>query len=270
MTLAILAFFAHPDDETMLCGGTLALLAEQGADVHILIATRGEGGEMGEPPLCTREELGQMRAEELGCAVKTLGAASLTLMDYVDPTVGEGDALYPFSDNLEEVASQVMEAIRHWKVGAVITHGADGEYGHPAHKFIYQAVRLAVQSLQGQGNAPLFYTVQANYPGHPHPRLANESTPAHMVLDVTRVIGQKTQAALCHSTQHALFVRRRSEEAGRPVKVEEVIQPLESLHRVHPVFDQTGKIQDALADLLWASGSARLPDANSDIAAATG
>ncbi len=47
----ILAFFAHPDDETMLCGGTLALLARAGARVHLLIATRGEGGENGEPPV---------------------------------------------------------------------------------------------------------------------------------------------------------------------------------------------------------------------------
>ena len=44
----ILAFFAHPDDETMLCGGTLALLAQNGASVHYLCATRGEGGELGE------------------------------------------------------------------------------------------------------------------------------------------------------------------------------------------------------------------------------
>ena len=39
----VLAFFAHPDDETMLCGGTLAILARHGAAVHYLCATRGEG-----------------------------------------------------------------------------------------------------------------------------------------------------------------------------------------------------------------------------------
>ena len=44
-----LAFFAHPDDETMLAGGTLALLAHSGVGVHYLIATSGEGGEAGEP-----------------------------------------------------------------------------------------------------------------------------------------------------------------------------------------------------------------------------
>lgn len=48
----LLAFFAHPDDETMLIGGTLALLSQAGFDVHYLCATRGEGGELGEPLIC--------------------------------------------------------------------------------------------------------------------------------------------------------------------------------------------------------------------------
>ncbi len=46
----VLAFFAHPDDETMLAGGTLALLAELGATVYYVCTTRDEGGETGELP----------------------------------------------------------------------------------------------------------------------------------------------------------------------------------------------------------------------------
>ena len=45
----VLAFFAHPDDETMLIGGTLAILAQNGVRVHYVCATRGEGGEVGRP-----------------------------------------------------------------------------------------------------------------------------------------------------------------------------------------------------------------------------
>jgi len=65
----ILAFFAHPDDETMLGGGSLAWMATLGANLHCLCATGGEGGEMGEPPLCRREELGEIRRQETACAV---------------------------------------------------------------------------------------------------------------------------------------------------------------------------------------------------------
>ncbi len=260
--LEIVAFFAHPDDETMLCGGTLALLASLGARVHILVATRGEGGEMGEPALTMREQLGPVREEELRCAAQALGAASLTLMGYVDPTVGPDNQLYPFADNVEEVAAQVAEAIRYWKAGAVISHGVNGEYGHPAHLLAHQAARIAIQSFE---NAPLFYTAQAIFPGHPHPRLANVDAPAHLVIDVSPVLQQKTNAALCHRTQHALFVRNRSEEAGRPMSVPEVIHTVEGLHRVLPPFEvggagnTAGTIHDALADLLWTSGCARKP-----------
>lgn len=257
MSLDIVAFFAHPDDETMLCGGILRLLAQQGARVHLLIATRGEGGEMGEPPLCGREQLGQVRENELRCAARSLGAASLTIMDYIDPTVGPDDKLFPFTEDADALAAQVEEIVRRNKARALISHGVNGEYGHPAHKLVYAAAR---QVVDGMGSAaPLFYTVQGTFAEHPYPFLANADTPAHLVVDVTPVLAEKTAAALCHRTQHALFIRRRSEEAGRKLAVEEVILALESLHRVLPVYDGAGEVHDALADLLWASGCARMP-----------
>ena len=87
----ILAFFAHPDDETLLVGGTLALLARQGLQVHYLCATRGEGGELGEPPQCTRQELGDVCEQEIVRAVQALGGRSLTFLGHVDPTIGTGE-----------------------------------------------------------------------------------------------------------------------------------------------------------------------------------
>jgi len=257
MSLDILAFFAHPDDETMLCGGTLALLAKQGARIHLLIATRGEGGEMGEPPVCAREALGRVREDELRCAAQALGAASLTLMNYIDPTVGEGDELYPFTEDLDAVTAQIVEAAHFWKAGALITHGVNGEYGHPAHILAHQAARAAVGELGS--DSILFYTAQGSFEDHPFPRLSNLDAPAQIILDVTSVLEEKTRAAMCHRTQHALFIRYWSEEAGRTLTVPEVILNIESLHRVSPVNEGQGEIHDELADLLWSSGFARLP-----------
>jgi LmbE family N-acetylglucosaminyl deacetylase len=105
--------------------------------------------------------------------------------------------------------------------------------------------------------APLFYTVQAAFPDHPYPRLANADTPAHLLVDVTPVLKQKTDAALCHRTQHDLFIRHRSEEAGRRLTVPETILPIESLHRVFPPVEDASALDDPLADLLIASTSAR-------------
>jgi LmbE family N-acetylglucosaminyl deacetylase len=78
------------------------------------------------------------------------------------------------------------------------------------------------------------YSVSANFPGHPKPRHINRDQNAHIVLDVSTVMEQKVQAALCHRSQQALFVRRASQAAGRQVSVPEVLVSLESLHRVYP------------------------------------
>jgi len=244
--MKILAFFAHPDDETMLAGGTLALLAHSGSQAHYLSATRGEGGELGEPPRCKVEELGDVRAEELACAVHALGGISLTCLAYADPSVGPRNEMYPFTTNLAMLSGQIAAKIREYQVDALITHGSNGEYGHPAHVLCHRAARLAVTSFGDQ--APLMYTVQAAFDGHPHPRLANRDDPAHLILDVTPVIRYKTRAALCHRTQFALFVRRSSKLAGRQLKVPEVIMRVESLHRAIPPTD--GEPDDPLARAL--------------------
>jgi LmbE family N-acetylglucosaminyl deacetylase len=246
--LNILAFFSHPDDETMFCGGTLALLARQGVKVHYVCATRGEGGEVGDPPLCSPEDLGRLRAQELACAVEALGGSGLEFLEYLDPNIGPEESLYPYADDLDEVSGKLVEVIRRVQPKAVITHGANGEYGHPAHLLSYHAAHQAVLSLDGGG--PALYCVSAAFPGHPKPRHINRDQPAHLVLDVTPVMEQKIRAAYCHRTQNALFVRRASQNAGRPVSVPEVLLKLESLHRAWPVYQP--KTDDLLVRLLSA------------------
>lgn len=231
----VLAFFAHPDDETILAGGILALLAQSGFSVHYLSATRGEGGEVGDPPLCNREELGKVREQELVCAVQALGGRSLTFLGYIDPTVGPGEQLFGYTDNLTMLAGQVATSISQYQPVAILTHGSDGEYGHPAHILTHNAARVVVESLGT--SAPLLYTVMADFPTAPRKRLVNRSDPAHLVINITPSLEQKQKAALCHRSQHALFVRRRSQELGIPITVPEALADLESLHRRFPPTD---------------------------------
>ena len=249
----VLAFFAHPDDETMLSGGTLILLANLGARVEVLCATRGEGGELGHPPVCTRAEIGRVRSQELACAVQRLGGSRLTFLDFVDPMVGPGEELYPFTQDEESLAGELMDHILRAKTQVLLTHGSNGEYGHPAHTLIYRAARRTIDKLNT--DAPLWYTIQAGYAGHPRPRLMNVDDLAHMVLDVSSVVEVKAQAALCHRTQHDLFMRRTAELVGHPVTVEETVLTEESLHRVFPVVN--GVLSDDFAVLLQKSGKIR-------------
>ncbi len=242
----ILAFIAHPDDETILAGGTLALLARAGANVHYLCATRGEGGEVGEPPLCTQDELGQVRESEMRCAVQALGGKRTTFLGYVDPMIGENDALYPYTHDLSELTARLIDQIQRLDPIALITHGSNGEYGHPAHVLTHRASVKAVESLVDE--APLLYTFNASFPGHPRPRHLNPKDPAHIVLDINPVFEQKVAAACCHRTQNALFVRRSSKRAGRQLTIPEVLVKVEGLHRRYPQIN--GHPNDEIFELL--------------------
>jgi N-acetylglucosamine malate deacetylase 2 len=184
----LLAVFAHPDDETILSGGILALAARNGMRVDYICATRGEGGETGEPPVSTREMLGEVREQEMVCAVQTLGGRSLTFLGYTDPPAGEQDELYAYTDNLTMLAGQIAASIQQFDSDIVLTHGSNGEYGHPAHLVTHQAVRIAVESLQDRDDGleqPILYTVQANFLDNPKPRLANPQDRAHLVIDIS-------------------------------------------------------------------------------------
>lgn len=249
----LLAFFAHPDDETMLAGGLLALLATLDVNVHILCATRGEGGDPGEPPF-ERSKLGAVRAAELACAAKVLGAGSLTFLNYIDPLVGPEDALFPFTDDEKTLAGEFAEQILLKNARILLTHGSNGEYGHPAHQIIYRAAKLAVENI-GDKRELLWYTVQAGYSDHPRPHLMNPDDAAHWILDVRPVLHKKVAAARCHKTQNPLFFRRVSEMLGRPIIFDEVALDSESYHRVVPPVN--GKMEDALIGRLASTGLLR-------------
>lgn len=223
--MRILAFFAHPDDETILAGGTLALLSKFGCSVHYLIATRGEGGEVGDPPLCNRTDLGQIRELETETAIQALGGTTLRFMNYVDPVVGLDNQLYSFSEDRMGVVSLLDGYVKQNAINIIISHGSNGEYGHPAHKFVYSVVKTLIEI----GSPELmWYTVQADYPETKKPHLTNKDDAADWVADVSSVLPQKLTAAQAHKTQHALFVRRKQRELGREVELSEVISSEES------------------------------------------
>jgi N-acetylglucosamine malate deacetylase 2 len=235
---SLLCVVAHPDDETMLCGGTLAWLASRGTGVDILSLTRGEGGETGEPPRCGRAELGALREKEMRCAAAELGARSLDFLGYVDPEVGPDNTLFAPAADIDVLVGQIASWIGKLAPEVVLTHGSNGEYGHPAHKLTHAATKQAVTLLAGTFRPPL-YSFSANYPKHPYPRLANVDDEADILVNVSAFLDRKEAAALCHATQNALFVRRRSQEAGRPVTVREALLTEEALRRQWPASPVT-------------------------------
>jgi len=237
----VLTFFAHPDDETMFLGGTFAYLASRGVEVHFICATRGEGGEMGNPPICSREDLGLIRESELRCAVEKLGGTSLQFAGYKDPVVGPEGELYPFTDDLEPLAEYLKREIQSINPQVIITHGSAGEYGHPGHIQAHQAVMLALKDIpdySGSVYSPA-YLSRATKAYAPEPDIK---------LDIFSWKEQKTKAALCHRSQNDLFIRNGSARAGRQVTIPEMIRSEEALCQIIPA--RTGQGQDPFIELL--------------------
>src|SRR5215212_7351073 len=135
--LRLLAVFAHPDDESMGMGGTLAKYSTEGVETHLVCATRGERGWFGpaeqNPGLSA---LGQLRTKELEKAVQELGMKRPYFLDYID---GEVDQANPL-----EAIGKIVSHIRRIKPQVVVTFPPDGNYGHPDHIAVGQFTHAAI------------------------------------------------------------------------------------------------------------------------------
>lgn len=136
-SLKLLVVFAHPDDESMGMGGTLAKYSADGVETHLVCASRGERGWSGsveqDPGL---ERLGQIRTKELQDTVKILGLKSLSFLDYIDGDVDQA--------NHVEAIGKIVTYIRKIKPQVVVTFSPDGGYGHPDHIAIGQFTSAAI------------------------------------------------------------------------------------------------------------------------------
>ena len=142
MPLTLLTVFAHPDDESFSCGGTLARYASQGVRVASVCATRGEVGMISDPSLATRETLGQVREEELREASRVMGIAELHFLGYLDSGM-EGTAENQDPRSLAQADPQavigaLVQQIRRLRPQVVITFDREGIYGHPDHKAVHK------------------------------------------------------------------------------------------------------------------------------------
>jgi LmbE family N-acetylglucosaminyl deacetylase len=209
--MRVMVMAAHPDDETIFGGGMIAKYAAEGHDVVIVLSTRGEGGERGDPPLCTPEELGAVREAEARAAAKVLGARDVVFLPFQDPPVGPDDTLYPINVTLEDYATAIAGVMLEAQPDVVLTHGSNGEYGHPQHVFTHKAVFAAIEQLRQTGTGRLpseVLTWGAAYPDPEKPRHINKDDPADIVLNVSPWLAQKVAAYAAHRTQHGLFFRK--------------------------------------------------------------
>ena len=135
-----MAVLAHPDDESLGCGGTLARYSAEGVDTFLVTATRGESGRFrGHRRDSERhpgaDALARIREKELRAAASTLGIRELAVLDYRDQ---ELDRAAP-----AEAIAKIAECIRRMRPQVVVTFPPDGAYGHPDHIAISQFTTAA-------------------------------------------------------------------------------------------------------------------------------
>lgn len=141
----VLVILAHPDDESLACGGTLARLADTGARVVLFSATQGERG--GPTGPVRDDALGRIRVSELMAAARTLGISNVILTDHPDGELRWG--------RVPELHAEIVTAVRRFKPCFIITFGADGLYWHPDHIGVHERTMTALLTL-GTAAPPVY------------------------------------------------------------------------------------------------------------------
>jgi LmbE family N-acetylglucosaminyl deacetylase len=133
----VIAFHAHPDDEALWTGGTLALLAAAGHRVVIVVATDGDLGDGTGPGA-------GVRLGELAASAAALGAAAVEYLGYADS--GHGPLLYADPDGrrrfvrvpVDEAAERLAALLRSEAADVLISYDARGGYGHRDHVQVHR------------------------------------------------------------------------------------------------------------------------------------
>lgn len=232
----LLSVLAHPDDETFGMGGTLARYAQDGVEVHLICATRGEAGEVGPEYLRDCDSIGDLREAELRCAAGHLGLSDVHFLNYRDSGMeGSPDNNHPDSlvqAPILEVAKKIADYIREFKPQVVLTFDPIGGYRHPDHIAIHKAtleafhlaadpefitkfspfkpqklyyhtiskrfIRVTVKLLRLFGKDPTRWGKNKDID---LTSLAVEDYPVHAEIEYRNVEKQKDAAAICHASQ---------------------------------------------------------------------
>lgn len=237
MKKKLMAVVAHPDDETFGMGGTLAVYASRGVEVHLICATRGEVGEVDPQMLVGFGSIGDLREHELCCAADKLGLQKVHFLGYRDsgmpntPENAHPDAL--IQALLDRVAEKISLHIRQIKPQVLITFDPVGGYMHPDHVTIHNAtvrafymaadprkeieglppfqppkmyfhifprtfLKVAVRLLPLFGKDPKKYGKNEDID---LTAILTNGFPVHAKIDYRKVAKKREQASACHASQ---------------------------------------------------------------------
>jgi LmbE family N-acetylglucosaminyl deacetylase len=145
----VVSFHAHPDDEAISTGGTLARAADEGHRVVLVVATRGEHGEVDDGFLDDGETLSERRVLETQQAAGILGIARVEFLGYTDSGMAgtpENDLPGSFwTADLDEAAGRLAAILRDEDADVLTIYDDHGGYDHPDHIQVHRVGRRAAE-----------------------------------------------------------------------------------------------------------------------------
>jgi LmbE family N-acetylglucosaminyl deacetylase len=148
----LVTFHAHPDDESIAMGGVMCKASDDGHRVVLVVATRGEHGEVEKGFLDEGEPLWQRREQETRASAAILGVARVEFLGYVDSGMmgaPENDVPGSFwQADIEEAAARLAAILTEEKADVFTIYDEHGQYGHPDHIQVYR-VGLRAAELAG-------------------------------------------------------------------------------------------------------------------------
>lgn len=280
MVSTVVFFHAHPDDEAIATGGTMARLADQGHRVVLVTATRGELGEIPDGLLRPGESLVDRRTAELAEAARILGVSRQTFLDYLDSGMaGEPTNERPGSfaaADVAEAGEALAALLRDEAADVLVTYDEHGGYGHPDHIQVHR-VGMAAADL---ASTPIVYlsTMNRDYlmslsaDATDGPWLPDEETTEQMstmgepasrittTVDVRAWIEAKRRSMRAHASQ----ISESSFFLSMPDDVFETVWGQEWYIRVTPAPDGSDPLPDESfllleADPVGSAGGGAVP-----------
>ena len=145
----LVTFHAHPDDESIAMGGVMAKASDEGHRVVLVVATRGEHGEVEEGFLDEGEHLWRRREQETRASAAILGVARVEFLGYVDSgMMGTPENELPESfwqADVEEAAAKLAAILIEEGADVLTVYDENGHYGHPDHIQVYRVGSRAAE-----------------------------------------------------------------------------------------------------------------------------
>ncbi len=204
-----LFIFAHPDDETVACAGTLHKLVAAGEEVMVVSVTDGSGGEVNpeaQQRLAELSSVGELRRDELCEALKVVGVNNYKVLKFQDGKI-TNEMVWG------ELRSALIDLIDGYKPDAVYTFDHSGWYFHLDHVATSIATTWAVQQAAFPPN--IFFLVHFRVKNTKWKYVYSKDIPATHVVDVTDLKNLKLEALSKHLSQNLTEPKRQLQEEKR-------------------------------------------------------